>query len=88
MRQAIHFATTTANTMRNNLQRSGFTRVGQDWKGMPSLGTIIPDRAACSSIGKPDASVLRCCKRLSATGIAAALSAKSQIGHALVAAAL
>jgi len=39
------FATTDSNTMRNNLQRSGFTRVGQDWKGkkgMLSLWTIIP----------------------------------------------
>lgn len=37
------FATTDSNTMRNNLQRSGFTRVGQEWqgkKGALSLWTI------------------------------------------------
>ncbi|WP_062769704.1 hypothetical protein [Sphingopyxis terrae] len=39
------FATTSSNTMRNNLQRSGFTRVGSDWEGKDgtlSLWTIIP----------------------------------------------
>lgn len=37
------FATTDSNTMRNNLQRSGFTRVGQEWPGLKgnlSLWTI------------------------------------------------
>ncbi|MCM2505551.1 hypothetical protein NDN16_17945 [Aureimonas altamirensis] len=37
------FATTDSNTMRNNLERSGFTRVGGEWqgkKGMLSLWTI------------------------------------------------
>ncbi|HEX7930109.1 MAG TPA: hypothetical protein VF470_04290 [Sphingomicrobium sp.] len=39
------FATTSSTTMRDNLQRSGFTRVGGDWKGKDgilSLWTIIP----------------------------------------------
>lgn len=39
------FATTDSNTMRNNLERSGFTRVGGEWrgkKGMLSLWTIRP----------------------------------------------
>lgn len=39
------FATTDSNTMRNNLERSGFIRVGRDWqgkKGMLSLWTITP----------------------------------------------
>ena len=39
------FATTDDNTMRNNLQRSGFTRAGREWrgrKGMLSLWTITP----------------------------------------------
>lgn len=39
------FATTDSNTMKNNLERSGFTRVGGDWrgeKGMLSLWTITP----------------------------------------------
>jgi hypothetical protein len=39
------FATTDSNTMRNNLERSGFTRVGGEWqgkKGMLSLWTITP----------------------------------------------
>lgn len=39
------FATTDSNTMRNNLRRSGFTRVGQEWlgqKGALSLWTINP----------------------------------------------
>lgn len=39
------FATTDSNTMRRNLQRSGFTRVGSEWqgkKGMLSLWTIKP----------------------------------------------
>ena len=39
------FATTDNNTMRNNLERSGFTRVGDEWqgkKGLLSLWTITP----------------------------------------------
>lgn len=39
------FATTDSNTMRNNLERSGFSRVGGEWqgkKGLLSLWTIIP----------------------------------------------
>lgn len=39
------FATTGSPTMRNNLKRSGFTRVGNEWqgkKGMLSLWTITP----------------------------------------------
>ena len=39
------FATTDSNTMRSNLERSGFTRVGGEWKGkkgMLSLWTILP----------------------------------------------
>lgn len=39
------FATTDDNTMRNNLQRSGFTQVGQEWRGIKdtlSLWTIHP----------------------------------------------
>lgn len=39
------FATTDSKTMRNNLERSGFTRVGGEWqgkKGMLSLWTIAP----------------------------------------------
>lgn len=39
------FATTDNNTMRNNLERSGFIRVGHDWqgkKGVLSLWTITP----------------------------------------------
>ena len=39
------FASTDNNTMRNNLQRSGFNRVGQEWpgqKGALSLWTITP----------------------------------------------
>lgn len=39
------FATTDGNTMRNNLQRLGFTRVGREWqgrKGALSLWTITP----------------------------------------------
>lgn len=39
------FATTDSPTMRNNLERSGFTRVGDEWqgkKGMLSLWTITP----------------------------------------------
>lgn len=39
------FATTDDNTMRHNLERSGFTRVGQQWqgkKGALSLWTITP----------------------------------------------
>ncbi|WP_323009593.1 hypothetical protein [Paracoccus sp. (in: a-proteobacteria)] len=39
------FATTDSNTMRNNLERSGFTRVGDEWqgkKGLLSLWTITP----------------------------------------------
>lgn len=39
------FATTDSNTMRNNLERSGFTRVGGEWqgkKGLLSLWTITP----------------------------------------------
>ena len=39
------FATTDSNTMRNNLKRAGFTRVGKDWlgdKGILSLWTITP----------------------------------------------
>lgn len=39
------FATTSSNTMRNNLQRAGFTRVGSDWEGKDgilSLWTIVP----------------------------------------------
>jgi len=39
------FATTDSNTMRNNLERSGFTRVGGEWqgkKGMLSLWTFTP----------------------------------------------
>ncbi|MES0033034.1 hypothetical protein [Mesorhizobium sp. M0040] len=39
------FATTDSNTIGNNLQRSGFTRVGQEWqgqKGALSLWTITP----------------------------------------------
>ncbi|OYW86665.1 MAG: hypothetical protein B7Z20_06935 [Sphingobium sp. 32-64-5] len=39
------FATTSSNTIRNNLQRSGFTRVGGDWEGKDgtlSLWTIVP----------------------------------------------
>lgn len=41
------FATTDNNTMRNNLERSGFTRVGKDWqgkKGKLSLWTVTPVR--------------------------------------------
>lgn len=39
------FATTDSTTMRNNLERSGFIRVGGEWqgkKGMLSLWTITP----------------------------------------------
>jgi predicted GNAT family N-acyltransferase len=39
------FATTDSPTMRNNLERSGFTRAGNEWqgkKGMLSLWTITP----------------------------------------------
>ena len=39
------FATTDSNTMRNNLERSSFTRVGGEWrgdKGMLSLWTTTP----------------------------------------------
>lgn len=39
------FATTSSNTMRHNLQRSGFMRVGGDWEGKDgtlSMWTIIP----------------------------------------------
>lgn len=39
------FATTSSNTMRNNLKRSGFIRVGGDWEGKDgtlSLWTITP----------------------------------------------
>lgn len=39
------FATTDSKTMKNNLQRSGFTRAGQEWqgqKGTLSLWTITP----------------------------------------------
>lgn len=39
------FATTDSNTMRNNLTRSGFIRVGQDWqghKGALSLWVFAP----------------------------------------------
>lgn len=39
------FATTSSNTMRIQLERVGFTRVGGDWqgkKGMLSLWTITP----------------------------------------------
>lgn len=39
------FATTDSATMRNNLERSGFARVGGEWegkKGMLSLWTITP----------------------------------------------
>jgi predicted GNAT family N-acyltransferase len=39
------FATTDSNTMRNNLERSGFARVGGEWRGkngMLSLWTITP----------------------------------------------
>lgn len=39
------FATTDSNTMRNNLERSGFIRVGGEWqgkKGMLSLWTFTP----------------------------------------------
>lgn len=39
------FATTDSNTMRNNLIRSGFTRVGQEWqgnKGALSLWVFAP----------------------------------------------
>lgn len=39
------FATTDSNTMKNNLSRSGFTRVGRDWqgqKGALSLWTLTP----------------------------------------------
>ncbi|CAH0499290.1 hypothetical protein NVSP9465_04389 [Novosphingobium sp. CECT 9465] len=39
------FATTDSNTMRNNLARSGFRRVGTDWQGSKgdlSLWVIDP----------------------------------------------
>jgi len=39
------FATTDSHTMRSNLERSGFTRIGREWegqKGMLSLWTITP----------------------------------------------
>jgi len=39
------FATTDSNTMRKNLERSGFIRVGGEWqgkKGMLSLWTMTP----------------------------------------------
>lgn len=39
------FATTDSDTMRHNLERSGFTRIGSEWegeKGMLSLWTITP----------------------------------------------
>lgn len=39
------FATTDSNTMRNNLERSGFIRVGRDWqgsKGSLSLWALDP----------------------------------------------
>lgn len=39
------FATTDSPTMRNNLERSGFTRAGNEWqgkKGMLTLWTITP----------------------------------------------
>lgn len=39
------FATTDSPTMRNNLKRSGFTRIGNEWqgkKGMLSLWIIAP----------------------------------------------
>jgi predicted GNAT family N-acyltransferase len=39
------FATTDSSTMRNNLERSGFTQIGNEWqgkKGMLSLWTITP----------------------------------------------
>lgn len=39
------FATTDSNTMRNNLGRSGFTQVGQEWQGekaMLALWTFTP----------------------------------------------
>mgnify|MGYP000081179414 CR=1 FL=1 len=39
------FATTSSNTIRNHLERVGFTRVGGDWqgkKGMLSLWTFKP----------------------------------------------
>lgn len=39
------FATTDSRTMRNNLERSGFTRIGSEWqgkKGMLSLWIITP----------------------------------------------
>ena len=31
------FATTDDNTMRNNLQRSGFTRAGREWRGRKGM---------------------------------------------------
>ena len=40
------FDTTNSNTMRNNLERSRFTRVGSEWhggKGILSLWTMHPD---------------------------------------------
>lgn len=53
---AIHepaFATTDSNTMCNNLERSGFMRVGTDWQG--SKGTlslwVIDPGASCSGDG-------------------------------------
>lgn len=39
------FATTDSDTMKNNLLRSGFTRVGREWKGKKgalSLWTLAP----------------------------------------------
>lgn len=46
--EAIHepvFATTDSNTMRNNLARSGFIRVGTDWQGSKApLSLWILDR--------------------------------------------
>ncbi|TIL38594.1 hypothetical protein [Mesorhizobium sp.] len=40
------FATTDSDTMKNNLLRSGFIRVGREWKGKKgalSLWTLTPD---------------------------------------------